>query len=61
MKPIYMTHEVYGVHIAYSQDEIDRNVGNGWKVYGDTPPGAATRPVVMEEAKAKRKYTRRAA
>lgn len=59
LKPIYMTHALHGVHIAYTEQEIKLNEANGWVVYGTTPPGA-TKPVVMEEVKAKRKYTRKA-
>jgi hypothetical protein len=59
MQPIYMTHPEHGVHIVYDEADIKRNEAHGWKVYGTEPPGAATKPVVME--KVKRKYTRKAA
>ncbi len=40
MKPIYMTHELHGVHVAYAEDEIELNKAVGWVVYGEDPPGA---------------------
>lgn len=35
---IYMTHPKHGIHIAYSDQEVEYNKKNGWKVFGETHP-----------------------
>lgn len=33
----YLSHPKHGIHIAYSQTEIDACVGNGWSVLDKLP------------------------
>lgn len=50
MTPVYMTHELHGVHIAYTEDEIKICESNGWKVREGqsvtavSPPEPSTAP-----------------
>jgi hypothetical protein len=32
MNYVYLTHPDHGTHIAYTQDEIDRCLAEGWKL-----------------------------
>ena len=41
---IYMTHPKHGIHIAYSDQEVEYNKKNGWEVFGDTHPNEAQKP-----------------
>lgn len=43
----YMTHEKYGVHIAYTDAEIKLCEANGWKVFGPNPP-QPKKPVALQ-------------
>lgn len=66
MRPIYMTHEDHGVHIAYDEAEIERCKVNGWVVFGDKPPGAKSEAITAvihptTLTVTKRKYARKAA
>lgn len=35
--PIYLTHPLHGVHVAYTEDEVRECQKNGWKVREDEP------------------------
>lgn len=40
--PVYLVHEKHGTHIAYSPDEVQRCIANGWKLRDEKPPKETT-------------------
>ena len=57
---VVLVHPVYGAKIAIHDDEISHDEKLGWKRYNpDTPVEKPTEAAPVEEAPAKRKYTRK--
>lgn len=51
---VYLEHPQHGVHIAYSQSEVDECYKNGWKIKKE-PAKTEPKPVVKETIKLKAK------
>ena len=55
MKPIYMVHPRHGVHIAYSQAEVDQCKVHGWSLRDEPKsPQAASEPELIALAPKRR-------
>lgn len=55
---VVLVHPMHGAKIAINEAELAADEKNGWVRY---TPEASTAPVDVEDAPAKRKYTRKAA
>lgn len=57
---VVMVHPVYGAKIAINEDELKHDEKLGWTRYNpDTPVEQSIEAAPVENAPAKRKYTRR--
>ena len=57
---VVLVHPVHGAKVATNELEMEQDVKNGWTEYNpDTPVEKPTEAAPVEDAPAKRKYTRK--
>ena len=57
---VVLVHPIHGAKVAINELEMEQDVKNGWTQYNpDTPVEKPTEAAPVEDAPAKRKYTRK--